>query len=268
MNFQWNREQKWNRVRVRTVYVRTFRRTQTCLKTKITRASCRRRTGTVVPQNSQWRKWIAKQSSICRGGTRFGTHSGYSHTRVKQKLPSRPRRAWWSSWSRRGNQKSFTLTIPWNLASLARNYPVIIVRQHHTDHKQMGLLREQCAEWKKVRLLFCCNQVWMRNGGRIPLSFIAICETFKISWLMGKHNIERRFGMPFNGPVIPFGATVEYHPISAKEQSRLHQFGAKVLPGLFLGYALYAGRIWKGDIMVADIEELEEMDASEAWWDP
>ena len=57
----------------------------------------------------------------------------------------------------------------------------------------------------------------------------------------GKPPYERRFGMPFNRPVI-FGAMVEYHPISAKDQSRLHQFGAKVLPGIFLGYALYAGR--------------------------
>ena len=56
---------------------------------------------------------------------------------------------------------------------------------------------------------------------------------------------------------------VEYHPISAKDQSRLHQFGAKVLPGIFLGYALYAGGIWKGDIMIADIKDLEEMDPSE-----
>ena len=50
---------------------------------------------------------------------------------------------------------------------------------------------------------------------------------------------------------------------SAKDQSRLHQHGPKVLPGTFLGYALHAGGIWKGDMMVADIEELEEMDASE-----
>ena len=64
---------------------------------------------------------------------------------------------------------------------------------------------------------------------------------------------ERRFGMPFNGPVIPFGAMVEYHPISAKDTSRLHQFGPKVLPGIFLGYVFFAVRIWKGDIMVADI---------------
>ena len=41
---------------------------------------------------------------------------------------------------------------------------------------------------------------------------------------------------------------VEYHPISAKDLSRLHQCGPKVLPGIFLGYALYAGGIWKGDI--------------------
>ena len=39
--------------------------------------------------------------------------------------------------------------------------------------------------------------------------------------------------MPFDGPVIPFGAMVEYHPVSAKDQSRLHQVGAKVLPGKF-----------------------------------
>ena len=54
----------------------------------------------------------------------------------------------------------------------------------------------------------------------------------------GKTPYARRFGMPFNGPVIPCGAVVEYHPISPKDQSRLHQFGAKVLPGIFLGYVL------------------------------
>ena len=52
---------------------------------------------------------------------------------------------------------------------------------------------------------------------------------------------ERRFGQPINGPIIPFGSLVNYHPITAKEQSRIHQFGKKVLDGLFLGYVLYAG---------------------------
>ena len=71
----------------------------------------------------------------------------------------------------------------------------------------------------------------------------------------GKTPCERRFGQPFKGPIIPFGSLVEYHPITAKDQSRIHQFGKKVLPGMFLGYALYAVRIWKGDVLIADLEE-------------
>ena len=81
----------------------------------------------------------------------------------------------------------------------------------------------------------------------------------------GKTPYERRFGKPCKGPIIPFGSLVEYYPISATDQSRIHQFGKKVLPGLFLGYALYAGSIWKGDVLIADLEELETMDASEIY---
>ena len=71
----------------------------------------------------------------------------------------------------------------------------------------------------------------------------------------------RRFGQPFKGPINPFGSLVEYYPITAKDQSRIHQFGKKVLPGLFLGYTLYS----RVDILVADLEELETMDASEIY---
>ena len=53
----------------------------------------------------------------------------------------------------------------------------------------------------------------------------------------GKTPYERRFGQPFKGPIIPFGSLVEYHPITGKDQSIIHQFGKKVLPGLFLGHA-------------------------------
>ena len=81
----------------------------------------------------------------------------------------------------------------------------------------------------------------------------------------GKTPYERRFGQPGEGQIIPFGSLVEYHPITTKDQSRIHQFGKKVLPGLFLGYALYAGGVWKGDVLVADLEELETMDASEIY---
>ena len=41
---------------------------------------------------------------------------------------------------------------------------------------------------------------------------------------------------------------------------RLHQFGKKVPPGIFQGYELIEGGIWKGDILIADLEDLEMMD--------
>ena len=72
-------------------------------------------------------------------------------------------------------------------------------------------------------------------------------------------------GNHFKGPIIPFGSLVEYHTITARDQSRIHQFGKRVLPGLFLGYALYAGRILKGDVLFADLEELETMDSSKIY---
>ena len=74
-------------------------------------------------------------------------------------------------------------------------------------------------------------------------------------WADGKTPYERRFGEPFKGPIMPFGAIVEYHPISTRDQARVHQFGKKVLPGILLGYELIEGGIWKGDIRIADLED-------------
>ena len=56
--------------------------------------------------------------------------------------------------------------------------------------------------------------------------------------------------MPFDGPVIPFGAMVEYHLISAKDLVETTSIRLpKVLPGIyFLGFCLEnTGGIWKGD---------------------
>ena len=76
----------------------------------------------------------------------------------------------------------------------------------------------------------------------------------------GKTPYEPRFSEPFQGPISPFESMVEYYPISARDQSRLHQSGKNVI---FLGYALFAVRFWKGDIVDGDIEEVGKLDASE-----
>ena len=64
----------------------------------------------------------------------------------KTKLNKKPREACKSSWNPKGNQKSFTLTIPWNSAKLVKIFPGIIARLHHTDRRLMVLRKEQCAE--------------------------------------------------------------------------------------------------------------------------
>ena len=168
-----------------------------------------------------------------------------------------------SSWSRRGNQKSFTLTILWNSAKLVKISPGIIARQHRTDSETDGIAKITVCRIKErtsaVLLQSGLDEKWWADSME--------CYTYlrNVTDLLSdeKTPYERRFGQPFKGPIIPFGSLVEYHPITAKDQSRIHQFGKKVLPGLFLGYALYAGRIWKGDVLIADLEELETMDASE-----
>ena len=130
-------------------------------------------------------------------------------------------------------------------------FPGIIARLHHTDQKQMVTVLLQSGPNQSLWADSMECYTYLRNATDLLSD--------------GKTPYERRFGQPNKGPIIPFGSLVEYHPITAKDQSRIHQFGKKVLPGLFLGYALYAEGIWKGDVLVADFEELETMDASEIY---
>ena len=144
--------------------------------------------------------------------------------------------------TREGIQESFTLTIPWNSAKLVKFSPGIIARLHHTDR------RHGIAERAVRRVKEGTSAVLLQSGLDESLSANSMeCYTYlrNVTDLLsdGKTPCERRFGQPFEGPTVPFGSLVEYHPITAKDQSRIHQFGKKVLPGLFLGYALYAERI-------------------------
>ena len=71
---------------------------------------------------------------------------------------------------------------------------------------------------------------------------------------------EIRFGEPFSGPVIPFGAETSYKPISDKDKARLPSFGAGLLSGIFVGYKQHAGGGWTGDLQFLDWEEVENAD--------
>ena len=160
------------------------RNCEICQTTKITRAPCRRRNrGVYLVQKILviWSQQITRSSvTIANLETTIDMQSwcrtwlpnGSSRIRAKQKLLRKHKGACKSSWSRIGILKSFTLTIPWNLAKPVKIFPGIIVRRHHTG--------------QKAPLQYCCNQDWMKIGGHILWNAIPICETFKISCLMGK----------------------------------------------------------------------------------
>ena len=181
MNYFQSREQKWYRVKhsIFTHFPKD-RNCDICLRTKITRASCRRRTGTVVPRAEHFGDLITADHKFLSEGCESRHNHRYAvvvqnlATQWVQAYPCKTKTSqetrkssYRSSWSWQGNQKSFTLTILWNLARLARNYPGIIGRQHRTVRKLMGLLREQCAELRKD----ICGTVAIRSERRMVGGF-------------------------------------------------------------------------------------------------
>ena len=145
-----------------------------------------------------------------------------------------------SSWSRRLNQKSFALTIHKNLAKRVVLLPGIIVRQHLTVQKQMGLLRERYAGFHGMVLLSAMQDL-LSDGKNTLRTAIrrTIQRTNNSVWLNGRIS-----------------------PISAEDMSRLHQFGKKVLPGILIGYVLHAGNLERSHLGRRHWG-MEQMDAPE-----
>ena len=246
-----------------------------CLNTKITRVSCRRRTGTVVPRAEHFGDLILADHKILSEESEARNNHRYAV--VAQDLATQ----WLQSYPCKAKSSQETQKSLMKFLEPTRNQKVIYTdnslefgmscEELSWNHCTSTPLRSETngiAETAVRRVKEGTSAVLLQSGlgnGWWADSLECCCCLRNIQDLLsdGKILYERRCGMPFDGPETPFGAMVEYHPSSAKHPSRLHQFGKKVLPGIFLGYALYAGGIWEGDTLVADSEELEEMDASE-----
>ena len=72
----------------------------------------------------------------------------------------------------------------------------------------------------------------MKVGGQILWNVTPICETSQIYYLMGRRPVKDVLDNRLKDRLFHLA-----HWLSIKDQSRIHQFGKKVLPGLFLGYA-------------------------------
>ena len=170
-----------------------------CLKTKITRSSCRRRTGTVVPRAEHFGDLITVDHKILSEESESRTNHRYAV--VVQDLATQ----WLQSYPCK--TKSFQETIK-NLMKFlepSRKPKVIYTDNslefgrsceelswnHSTSTAQ---IRNKWVCWKgssqskkRGRLRCNCSRVWMKIGGQIPWNALLVCETFKISCLMGKH---------------------------------------------------------------------------------
>ena len=125
----------------------------------------------------------------------------------------------------------------------------------------MGLLREQYAEEKKGTSAVLL-QSGLDDNCMECFSYLRNIEDLLSD---GKTPYERRFGEPFNGPIIPFLSLVEYYPILQKTSQESINLERKSYLDCSLDTLCTRGGIWKGDTLVADNEELETMDASEIY---
>ena len=221
-----------------------------CLKTKITRSSCRRRAGAVVPRAEHFGDLITADHKVLSEENESRNNLGYAV--VVQDLATQ----WIQSYPCKSKSSQETLKNPMKFLEPMRKPKVIYtdnslefgksceeISWNHctsTPHRSEthGIAERAVRRGKSAVLLQSrLDKDWWAD------SMECYCYLRNIQDLLsdGKTPYERRVGMLFDVPVISFGEMVEFHPISVKDQSRLHQFGAKVLPGIFLRYALYAG---------------------------
>ena len=253
------------------------RNCEICKRTKITRAPCRRRKGEAVPRADNFGDLITADHKVLSDNCESRNNHRYAvvvQDLATQWIQAYPCKNKTSQETQRSLQKFLeperkpkviytdnSLEFGKACEDLSWNHCTSTPHRSETNAIAERAVRRVKEGTSAVLLQSGLNESWWADSME--------CYTYlrNVTDLLsdGKTPYERRFGQPFKGPIIPFGSLVEYYPITAKDQSRIHQFGKKVLPGLFLGYALYAGGIWKGDVLIADLEELETMDASEIY---
>ena len=190
------------------------RNCEICERTKITRASCRRRNGEAVPRAVNFGDLITADHKVLsdncesRNNHRYAimvqdlTTQWIQAYPCKTKTSQETRRSLQSSWNPRGNQKSFALTIPSNsekLVSLLESLHVL----HHTDRRHMGLLKEQSSAQSKGRHLCCIVAIrseWKLVGRFYGMLHLSAKRHRFINWwkrpmkdVLGNHLKDRLF---------------------------------------------------------------------------
>ena len=224
------------------------RNCEICQRTKITGALCRRHIGRVVPRAENFGDLITADHKVLSEGGESRNNHRYAvvvQDLATQWIQSYPCKTKTSQETQRSLQQFLeptrkpkvihtdnSLEFGKYCEDLSWNHCTSTPHRSETNGIAERAVRRVKEGTSAVLLQSGLNESWWADSME--------CYTYlrNIQDLLsnGKTPYERRCGEPFEGPIIPFGSLVEYYPICAEDQSRIH-----VLPGLFLGYALYAG---------------------------
>ena len=80
------------------------------------------------------------------------------------------------------------------------------------------------------------------------------CRNFVDIWKFDKTPYELRFNAKLKSQLIPFGSTVYYTSTSKNVDDKRQKLGPRLIPGIFVGYKLYPGGIWRDEYLVLDFD--------------
>ena len=153
---------------------------------------------------------------------------------VKEKLLRKHKRVCRSSWSRPGKSKvNYTdksLEFGKACEELTWNHPTSTPHRSETNGIAERAVRRIKEGTSVVLLQSGLDEKWWADS----LECYSNLRNIQDLLSDGKTPYERRFAMPIDGPVIPFGAMVEYHATASFRSKSLAKY-------IFLGYALHAG---------------------------
>ena len=222
------------------------RNCEICKRTKITRAPCRRRSGEAVSRAANLGNLTTADHKVLSDNCESRNNHRYAvvvQDLATQWIQAYPCKNKTSQETQRSLQKFLeperkpkviytdnSLKFSKACEDLSWNHCTSTPHRSETDGIAERAVRRVKEGTSAVLLQSGLNENWCADSME--------CHTYlrNVQDLLsdGKTPCERQFVKQFKGPIVPFDSLVEYHPITAKDQSRIHQFGKKVLPGFVL----------------------------------
>ena len=222
------------------------RNCEICKRTKITRAPCRRRNGGAILRAENFGDMITADHKVLsdkcesRNNHRYAVEVQDVATQWIQAYPCKTKT---SQETQRSLQKFLepdrnpkviysdnSMEFGKACEDLSWNQSTSTPHRSETYGIAVRAVRRVKVGTSAVLLQSGLNESWWADSMEC-YTYLRNVTDLLSDW---KTHYERRFGQPVKGPIIPFGSLVEYHPKTAKDQSKIHQFGKKVLPELHM----------------------------------